>query len=96
MQAMVSAPEPQDMVIGTGQGHTVRDFAAAAFARLDLPWEDYVTVDPALVRPAESLPLVANPARARELLGWEPETGFEELVGLMVDADLEREGKDAP
>jgi GDPmannose 4,6-dehydratase len=93
MQAFLAASQPRDLVIGTGRGHTVRDFAAAAFARLDLAWQDHVTVDPALVRPAESQPLVADPSRARETLGWEPATAFEDLVGLMVDADLEREEK---
>jgi GDPmannose 4,6-dehydratase len=84
----LQAPEPDDYVIASGVGRTVRDFAAAAFAALDLDWEDYVRVDPALVRPAEPVALVGDPTRARERLGWTPERSFEDLVAEMVAADL--------
>jgi GDPmannose 4,6-dehydratase len=84
----LQAPEPGDYVIASGVGRTVRDFAAAAFAALDLDWEDYVRVDPALVRPAEPVALVGDPTRARERLGWTPECSFEDLVAEMVAADL--------
>lgn len=79
-----------DIVVATGQSHTVADFVAAAFARVGIEdWSDLVTTNPAFVRPVDAVELVGNPARARELLGWEPQVGFEELVGRMVDADLE-------
>jgi GDPmannose 4,6-dehydratase len=84
----LQAPEADDYVIASGVGRTVRDFAAAAFAALDLDWEDYVRVDPALVRPAEPVALVGDPTRARERLGWTPERSFEDLVAEMVAADL--------
>ena len=84
----LQAPEPGDYVIASGVGRTVRDFVAAAFAALDLDWQDYVRVDPALVRPAEPVALVGDPTRARERLGWTPERSFEDLVAEMVAADL--------
>jgi GDPmannose 4,6-dehydratase len=84
----LQAPEADDYVIASGVGRTVRDFVAAAFAALDLDWEDYVRVDPALVRPAEPVALVGDPTRARERLGWTPERSFEDLVAEMVAADL--------
>jgi GDPmannose 4,6-dehydratase len=84
----LQAPEPDDYVIASGVGRTVRDFAAAAFAALDLDWEGHVRVDPALVRAPDPVALVGDPARARERLGWTPERSFEDLVAEMVAADL--------
>ena len=81
--------EGADVVVATGISHTVADFVAAAFARVGIQdWQGLVTTDPAFVRPVDAVELVGNPARARELLGWEPAVGFQELVGRMVDADL--------
>jgi len=80
--------EGADVVIATGVSHTVADFVAAAFARVGIvDWQDLVTTNPAFVRPVDAVELVGNPARARDLLGWQPRVGFEELVGRMVDAD---------
>jgi GDPmannose 4,6-dehydratase len=84
----LQADEPDDYVIASGVGRTVRDFVAAAFAALDLDWEGHVRVDPAFVRAAEPVALVGDPTRARERLGWEPERSFEDLVAEMVAADL--------
>jgi GDPmannose 4,6-dehydratase len=84
----LQAPEPDDYVIASGVGRTVRDFAAAAFAALDLDWEAHVRVDPALVRAPDPVALVGDPARARERLGWTPERSFDDLVAEMVAADL--------
>ena len=84
----LQAPEPDDYVIASGVGRTVRDFAAAAFAALDLDWEGHVRVDPALVRAPDPVALVGDAARARERLGWTPERSFEDLVAEMVAADL--------
>ena len=84
----LQAPEPDDYVIASGVGRTVRDFAAAAFAALDLDWEAHVRVDPALVRAPDPVALVGDPARARERLDWTPERSFEDLVAEMVAADL--------
>ena len=89
MWRMLQNPKARDFVVGTGQQHSVREFVDIAFAHVGLDPADFVRVDPALVRPAEVDTLLANPARAREELGWEPKTSFEELVRLMVDADLD-------
>jgi GDPmannose 4,6-dehydratase len=81
---------PCDFVIATGVSHSVRDFAAAAFHRAGIDeWEGLVDCDPGLVRPADPADLTGDASRARRALGWEPTIGFEELVGRMVDADLE-------
>ena len=85
------ADEPRDYVVATGVGHSVRDFVAAAFRRAGIEdWSGLVTVDPEFVRPADPTDLTGDASRARELLGWSPTVGFEELVGRMVDADLAR------
>jgi len=79
---------PDDYVLASGVPHTVREFAEAAFACVDLDAERYLRVDLALVRAPESTPSVGDPSRARERLGWEPEVSFAELVERMVLADL--------
>jgi len=90
MWLMLQQREPRDYVVGTGLEHSVRDLCALAFAHAGLDWERHVRVDPALLRPAEVDRLVADPSQARADLGWEPGTSFEELVRMMVDADLAR------
>jgi GDPmannose 4,6-dehydratase len=89
MWLMLQQEEPDDYVIGTGVSHSVRDFARIAFEHLDLDHEEYVRIDPALARPADIEEVVADPTRAREKLGWRAEVSFEELISLMVEADLE-------
>ena len=86
--AALSQDLPDDYVFASGVGRTVREFAEAAFGHVGLNPDEYIRVDPALVRPAESAPLIGDASRARERLGWEPAVGFEELVARMVDADL--------
>jgi GDPmannose 4,6-dehydratase len=90
MHLMLREDEPSDYVIGTGRDHSVRDFVDVAFTHAGLDPERYVVQDPALLRPADVDHLVADFSRARERLGWTPETSFEELVAMMVDADLAR------
>ncbi len=90
MWRMLQQPTPEDFVIGTGTAHTVRELCQVAFAHAGLDWQKFVTVDPALVRPAEVDHLLADPAKARRVLGWQPAVSFEQLVKMMVDADLER------
>ena len=89
MWRMLQADEPDDYIIATGQQRSVRDFLDAAFGRLDLDWQDHVEIDPRYLRPAEVDLLVGDPSKARDKLGWEPKVGFEELVSMMVDHDLE-------
>ncbi len=90
MWLMLQADEPGDYVIATGQTNSVRDFCARAFERVDLNWEDYVHTDDAFLRPLEVDLLVGDPSLAREALGWTPTVRFEELVDMMVDAELAR------
>ena len=86
------ADEPRDYVIATGVGHSVRDFVGAAFRRAGIDdWEGLVSTDPGLVRPADPTDLTGDATRARQELGWAPTVEFDELVGLMVDADLKPE-----
>jgi GDPmannose 4,6-dehydratase len=73
----------------------VRELVNAAFGLLDLDPERYVVVDPELVRPSDPVPLVGDPSKARERLGWEPRTSFGELVRWMVEADLEQLSNEA-
>jgi GDPmannose 4,6-dehydratase len=89
MWLMLQQPEAADYVIGTGASHSVRDLVEVAFACVDLNADDHVRVDPDLARPADIEELVADPTEARERLGWEPRTSFEQVVEMMVRADLE-------
>jgi GDPmannose 4,6-dehydratase len=84
----VEHDEPGDYVFASGVGRTVGDLVATAFAHVGLDPADHIRVDPAFVRPPEATPPVGDPSRARDVLGWEPETSFEQLIGEMVDADL--------
>jgi GDPmannose 4,6-dehydratase len=94
MWLMLQQEEPGDYVIGTGVAHSVRDLVRNAFASVDLDYEQYVRVDPELARPAEIEEVVADPSKARERLGWEARTSFEQLVEMMVRADLEELERD--
>jgi GDPmannose 4,6-dehydratase len=91
MWLMLQQETADDFVIGTGQCHSVRDFAEAAFTCVGLDWEAYVDLDTSLLRPAEVDVLQADASKARNTLGWEPKVNFEGLVSLMVEKDLERE-----
>lgn len=90
MWLMLQKDEPDDYVIATGESHSVKDFAALAFAHVGLHWEDYVRVDQRFMRPAEVFDLRGDASKARAKLGWTPTTSFEELVRTMVDADVEK------
>ncbi|MBV9647807.1 MAG: GDP-mannose 4,6-dehydratase [Candidatus Eremiobacteraeota bacterium] len=93
MWLMLQQPQPDDFVIATGRTHSVRDFVRLAFASVDLDYEKYVVQDLRFVRPAEVDVLIGDASKARELLGWQPNVTFEELVDTMVRADLERLGR---
>lgn len=88
MWLMLQQKEPQDYVVATGVSHTVREMLEIAFRAADLRWEDHVTEDPSLFRPAEVDRLLGDATRAREKLGWRPEVGFEEMMEMMVREDL--------
>jgi GDPmannose 4,6-dehydratase len=88
MWLMLQQDNPDDYVIATGETHTVRQFCQEAFGYLGLDWEQYVMVDPKLYRPAEVDLLVGDYSKAKRVLGWEPSVNFQELVRIMVDADM--------
>jgi len=92
---MLEADEPQDYILASGTPHTVRELAEIAFAHVGLKASEHVRVDPELVRASEQTPLVGDPSRAREQLGWRAELSFEVLIQRMVDADLEALGEQA-
>jgi GDPmannose 4,6-dehydratase len=89
MQLMLGQDEPADFVVGTGVTHSVEDLLEQAFSVTGLSWRDHVVTDAAFIRPAEVDKLCADATAARDRLGWEPKIGFEELVAMMVDSDLE-------
>ncbi len=88
MWLMLQQDEPSDYVVATGETHSVQDLCEVAFSYVDLDWREHVVQDPRFMRPAEVDLLVGNPAKARARLGWEPRVSFEELIHMMVDADL--------
>jgi GDPmannose 4,6-dehydratase len=90
MWLMLQQDKADDYVIGTGEAHTIREFAELAFAHAGLDWKQYVEVDPRYFRPAEVDFLCADTTKARRLLGWEPVVTFNQLVRNMVDADLQQ------
>src|SRR5204862_587455 len=81
--------EGDDFVLATGETHTVRQFVEAAFAYADLDWKQFVKHDPRYERPAEVDLLLGDASKAKKILGWEPKVRFHELVGIMVDADID-------
>jgi GDPmannose 4,6-dehydratase len=92
MWLMLQQDQADDYVVATGVRHTVRECAELAFDRVGLRAEDHIVIDDSLKRPAEVDTLVGDASKARLVLGWEPQTSFEELIALMVDADLQRLG----
>ncbi|MEC7145703.1 MAG: GDP-mannose 4,6-dehydratase [Actinomycetota bacterium] len=89
MWLMLQREIPEDFVICTGQTHSVREFCEVAFGHAGLNWEEHVVVDETFFRPAEVDLLVGDATMADEMLGWKPETSFESLVTMMVDADID-------
>ena len=90
MWQMLQQDLPRDYVIATGVDHSVGDLVKRAFARAQLEWQRYVTLDPKLLRPAEVDHLIGDPAKAKAELGWQRSVNFNRLIDMMVDADLER------
>ena len=97
MWLMLQQDHPDDFVVATNESHTVEEFVAHAFARVDLDWRDHVKHDTRYERPAEVDLLIGDASKAKKQLGWEPKVRFSELVNIMVDADMaEIQGKKAP
>ena len=90
MWLMLQQDKADDYVIATGVSHSVRQLVEVAFGHAGLDWPQYVRVDPAFLRPAEVDHLIGDASKARRVLGWEPQVGFEKLIAMMVDADLAR------
>jgi GDPmannose 4,6-dehydratase len=96
MWLMLQQDEPDDFVIATGKAHSVRQLVDVAFEHVGLDPAPYVRIDPRYLRPAEVEHLVGDSSKAREQLGWEPRTSFDEMVRLMVDSDLELLSRGVP
>ena len=88
MWLMLQQDEPGDYVVATGETHSVRSFCEVAFAHAGLKWEDHVVIDERFMRPAEVDLLIGDPSVAEKVLGWHRKTTFQDLVTMMVDADL--------
>ncbi len=96
MWMMLQQPEADDYVIATGETHSVREFLELAFGYVNLDWQDYLEFDDRYLRPAEVELLIGDPTKARQKLGWQPSVTFEQLVALMVEADLKALGQTSP
>jgi len=94
MWLMVQQDQGDDYVVGSGVSRSVRELVQAAFDVVGLEVDEHVVVDPEFVRPPDPVPLVGDPSKAREQLGWQPRTGFEEMIEAMVEADLRALGGD--
>lgn len=92
MWLMLQQEKPEDYVIATGETHSVRDFLDEAFGLVNLNWHKYVEIDPRYYRPAEVDILLGDPRKAKEKLDWKPKTTFKELVKIMLEYDLKKEG----
>ncbi len=90
MWLMLQQERPDDYVVAMGETHSVKELVETAFSYVDLDWQEYVVQDERFMRPAEVDLLIGDPSKAKQELGWEPETSFKELVRMMVDADLAR------
>ncbi|MBI2116382.1 MAG: GDP-mannose 4,6-dehydratase [candidate division NC10 bacterium] len=90
MWLMLQQSQPDDYVIATGETHPVRELCQIAFARVGLNWQEHVVVDPKFVRPAEVDLLQGDASKAKRVLGWQPRVSFQQLIQMMVDADIAR------
>jgi GDPmannose 4,6-dehydratase len=96
MWKMLQTERPGDFVLGTGEGHTVREFLEEAFSYAGLNWEDRIRIDESYKRPKEANAMVSDPRKARSELDWSPKVKFKDLVRIMVDADFRRAGLEPP
>jgi GDPmannose 4,6-dehydratase len=88
MWLMLQQDKPDDYVVATGQAHTVKEFVQLAFSYAGLNWKKYVKIDKEFYRPSEVHLLMGDYSKARKKLGWKPKVGFQDLVRMMVDADM--------
>ena len=92
MWRILQENKPENFVIGTGEQHSVREFVEQAFSYVGLDWKKHVKTDPRYFRPTEAEDLVANSSKAEKTLGWKPKVRFEELIKIMIDADMRKVG----
>lgn len=93
MWLMLQQDDPDDYVIGSGEKHSVREFCEKTFKKLNLDYEDYVVIDKNFYRPAEVDLLLADTKKAKEKLGWQPKTSFDELISIMVEKEKKRQSQ---
>jgi GDPmannose 4,6-dehydratase len=96
MFRVLQLDKPEDFIIGTGEAHLVREFVERAFSYAGLNSEEYVKIDPRYFRPTEAEELVADPEKAERILGWNPRVKFDDLIKIMVDADIRSVGLEPP
>ena len=94
MWLILQQDRPDDFVIATGETHSVREFAERVFQKLDLDYQQYVVIDPKYFRPTEVDVLLGDSAKARRVLGWKPRVGFDQLIDMMIAADMEMSSKE--
>jgi GDPmannose 4,6-dehydratase len=90
MWLMLQQDTPDDYVIATGETHTVQELVEVAFERAGIDWKRHVKIDKAFMRPAEVDLLIGDPTKAEKQLGWKPSVSFQQMIHMMVDADIER------
>jgi GDPmannose 4,6-dehydratase len=96
MWLMLQAEEPEDFVIATGESHSIRELLEIAFGHVGLDWQEHINIDERHFRASEVDVLQGDPSKAKRVLGWAPTTSFEDMIKLMVDADLEKESNAMP
>ena len=94
MWLILQQDRPDDFVIATGETHSVREFAARVFQKLDLDYQQYVVIDPRYFRPTEVDVLLGDSSKAKTVLGWKPRVGFDQLIDMMIAADMEMSSKE--
>ena len=92
MWRILQSEKPADYVIATGEAHRVQEFVEAAFNVVGLDWKDHIEQDPTQIRPKEVGVLVGDATKAKKILGWEPKVRFRELVQIMVEAEMKKDG----
>jgi len=94
MWLILQQDKPDDFVIATGENHSVREFAETVFQKLDLDYKEYVETDPRYFRPTEVDVLLGDATKAQKILGWKPKVSFDQLIDMMIEADLELANKE--
>jgi GDP-mannose 4,6-dehydratase len=94
MWLMLQQEKPDDLVIATGETHSVKEFVERVFRKLNLDYQKHVIIDPKYFRPTEVDVLLGDSSKAKNILGWKPRVGFDQLIDMMIEADMEQAGKE--